>query len=305
MANVQGCHMVGSVPFANTEAVLQQCSAALPHRLKRIPDGETGPRNYFTLGQMSIFNASPMVLTEFVDNQPLAANDYTPEEVEAGLKKLQDAGPLETGYDVAAIESYGVFRKLKDEGVLNRETRFQRVDTACWERTLYEPWFGEGDFEAIKAYIVESIVRMIGQVGPDVEVGIHNCYGDMAKRHWLEPKDLGVIVDRAVRIYAKTPHKINYFHLPVAKSAIGNLDAYFAPLAELLPSFREHATELYLGVVHHSDMAATTKRMIEAAGKVLDGYPFGLATECGWGGTPREKIEEIMKISREMSRLVF
>ncbi|KAH9814277.1 hypothetical protein Tdes44962_MAKER05715 [Teratosphaeria destructans] len=376
MANVQGCHMVGSVPFANTEAVLRQCPAALPHRLKRIPDGETGPRNYFTLGQMAVFRASPMVLTQFVDNKPLAANDDTPEEIEAGLKRLQDAGPLETGYDVAAIESYAVFKALKDEGVLDRGTRFQvclptppnalsplvqksfqaklepmytdalyrameniqrqiphgelaiqidlAVDTAYWERTLYEPWFGGGDFEAIKNYIVEYIVRMIGQIDQDVEVGIHNCYGesakplstprssevltrfvgDMANRHWLEPRDLGVIVDRALRIYARTPHKINYFHLPVAKSAMENLDAYFAPLAELLPSLREHATELYLGVVHHSDMAATTTRMIEAAGKVLDGYPFGLATECGWGRTPREKIEEIMEISREMSRPV-
>ena len=35
-----GVHMVGSVPLANTEAVLRECTKAQPQRLKRVTDGE-------------------------------------------------------------------------------------------------------------------------------------------------------------------------------------------------------------------------------------------------------------------------
>ena len=37
-------HLVGSVPLGNAREVFATVSAALGHRLKRIPDGETGER---------------------------------------------------------------------------------------------------------------------------------------------------------------------------------------------------------------------------------------------------------------------
>ena len=40
MAPVLGCHLVGSVPLPDAETVFRECLAALPGRLKRIPDGE-------------------------------------------------------------------------------------------------------------------------------------------------------------------------------------------------------------------------------------------------------------------------
>jgi hypothetical protein len=126
----------------------------------------------------------------------------------------------------------------------------------------------------------------------------------MEHRHWLEPKSLAIVVERGLRIFEKSPHKINFFHAPVAKSAIDNLDAYFAPLKEMVPKFKEHGTDLYLGVVHYEDMAMT-KKMIEAATKALGDFPFGVATECGWGRTPPEQIENIMEISTAVSQPVL
>ena len=126
----------------------------------------------------------------------------------------------------------------------------------------------------------------------------------MEHRHWLEPSSLAVIVERSLRVYEQSPRKIDFFHCPVPKSAIENLDNYLAPLAELIPKFREHGTELYLGVVHENN-AGMTKKMIDAAGKVLGDFPFGVATECGWGRTEAMEIEDIMRISTEVSEPVL
>ena len=120
--------------------------------------------------------------------------------------------------------------------------------------------------------------------------------GDMEHRHFFEPENLEQLVERSLRIFEKTPHKINFFHAPVPLSALNKLEAYLEPLKQLVPKFKEHKTDLYLGVVHF-DNAAATEKMIAAATKVLGDYPFGVATECGWGRTPPEQIKDIMKLT--------
>lgn len=232
MVHIEGCHLVGSVPLSDTESVLRQCSAGLPARLKRIPDGETGvSRNAFTYCQAFVFQSSPAMLYRFVQNAPVVGGEFTEHEVDEGVEKLKKAGPINTGYDAFAIESYQVFRRMREEGVVSKGTRFQvslpttpnvltpfvefafqpkvepiyeealframrsiqdtiphedlaiqidlAIDTAFWERIeMMKPWFGEGDHEKVKEYIVNYIVRMVGQVDQDVEVGVHNCYGE-------------------------------------------------------------------------------------------------------------------------------
>ncbi|KAK0267590.1 hypothetical protein LTS16_025189 [Friedmanniomyces endolithicus] len=356
MARVRGVHMVGSVPLPDTETVLRQCLASQPDRLKRIPDGETGFRGMFTTWQMLLFQASPDLCTKFVHNAPVESGEFTDEQVDAGIKTLKDAGPLETGYDTHAIQSYATFKKLKEEGVIPSAVRFQvslatppnvltpfvqlpfqhkveplyqdalyrsmrklqdsiphkelaiqidmAIDTAFAEGFLFKPWFGEGNIEKIKEYIVDYTVRMIGQVEKDVEVGLHNCYGDMEHRHWLEPTSLSIITERGLAIFAASPHPINFFHCPVPKSALENLEAYLEPLKKLIPEFEKHGTDLYLGVVHYDDRQATEK-MIEVAQKVLGGFPFGVATECGMGRTPPGEVEGLLKMSAEVSEPVY
>jgi hypothetical protein len=71
----------------------------------------------------------------------------------------------------------------------------------------------------------------------------------MDHKHWFEPPSLEVVVERGIRIYEETPHPINYFHCPVPKSATAqygpgdNLDAYLAPLKDLVPHLGEWSTE--------------------------------------------------------------
>lgn len=125
MAKTKGCHLVGSVCLPDAESVFRQCSAGMPNRLKRIPDGETATRSQFTLWQMSFFQAVPEMLLQFVNNTELVNRSFSPEEVDAGIDKLEKAGPR-TGYEDVAVESYKLFKRLRDEdGVIRRGTKFQ------------------------------------------------------------------------------------------------------------------------------------------------------------------------------------
>lgn len=119
-----GCHLVGSVVYSDAETVFRECVARLPSRLKRIPDGETGNRSYFTAWQFAVFSSLPQCMAPFVMNQGAEAKDLDPAEVEKNIAKLHNLS-IATGYDDAAIESYATFRRLKENGIISKRTRFQ------------------------------------------------------------------------------------------------------------------------------------------------------------------------------------
>lgn len=179
-------------------------------------------------------------------------------------------------------------------------------DTAFWEDfKMYPPWFFADSRQMAerKEYMVEYTTRLFAQEAEDVELGIHNCYGDMGHRHWKEPDDLGVIAERGIALLENSSRPVQYFHLPVPVSAMGKLEAFYEPLKALLRRLGEHGTELYLGVAQANELEGTRKR-IEAAERVLGDFPFGVATECGWGRTPREEIGSILEILKLVSEPV-
>jgi hypothetical protein len=116
-AEVCDVHLVGSVSLASAEDVFRYACKQLPPRyLRRIPDGETGVRWNFIDWQRRVF---PQNLTTpwFAPKKEVSAD-----EVEAAVASLPT---LHTTYDDAAISSYATFRKLKEEGVIPADTRFQ------------------------------------------------------------------------------------------------------------------------------------------------------------------------------------
>lgn len=120
----------------------------------------------------------------------------------------------------------------------------------------------------------------------------------MEHRHWMEPTSLRAVTDRGLAILARTPHKLSYFHCPVPLSASDFLPDYFAPLADLYPALSSHGCELYLGLIHFNDLEGTKTRIAQAQKLAPE---FGVATECGLGRTPPEQIEELMRLSAELS----
>ena len=50
-----GAHLVGSVPLASAETVFRTIAAEIGDRVRRIPDGETGPRSDWIVWQLPVF----------------------------------------------------------------------------------------------------------------------------------------------------------------------------------------------------------------------------------------------------------
>ena len=155
--------------------------------------------------------------------------------------------------------------------------------------TVMQGWWTGG----VLGGIVARLAALVDAVPPEVEVGIHLCYGDAGEKHFVEPADTANLVRLANAVLAAAGREPSWLHLPVPISR--DDEAYFAPLAELAD-----VPELYLGLVHREDGAEGARARIAAAQKVLE-RPFGVATECGIGRAPEGTTEGILRTHAEVS----
>src|SRR5215470_8771878 len=332
-----GVHLVGSVPLASSEAVFRTLAAEIGDRLRRIPDGETGPRSDWIVWQLPVFTSQQQL--EVV---PPGPNSWRPLP---RVRLAEGARPENVifealGYAEAAVASYRVFASLKRDGLVPVACRFQvclptplapisafvvpehqgLLERVYEDRLLGElrlilqdvphdqlaiQWdtnfeFGmlEGVFpvwfDDVKGGILERLLRLARHVSPDVELGYHFCYGDVQHRHFTEPVDARKLVEIANALSASLGRPLNWLHMPVPRGRTD--DAYYAPLRELR---LRPETELYLGLVHHTDGIDGTVRRIDVARRFTSG--FGIATECGWGRRAPSTLDELLRIHRELS----
>jgi hypothetical protein len=122
--------------------------------------------------------------------------------------------------------------------------------------------------------IVAELIECGRQVRPPAQVGFHFCYGDYKHRHFVAPKDLGLLVRIANDIAAATP--IDFVHMPVDRDN-GVAAAYFSPLAGLAVG----DAELSLGVIDYENDSQRIDALVAAADSA--GRPYLVATECGMG----------------------
>jgi ubiquinone/menaquinone biosynthesis C-methylase UbiE len=332
-----GVHLVGSVPLASPELVFRSIAAEIGDRLRRIPDGETGPRSDWIVWQLPVFTSLRQL--EVV---PPGPNSWRPlPRVRLGEGVRPEGvtfGAL--GYADAASASYRVFARLKRDGLVPVACRFQvclptplapiSAFVVPEHQGLLEPiyedqllgelriilqdvphdqlaiqWdtnfeFGmlEGVFpvwfDDVEGGILERLRRLSRRVPPEVQLGYHFCYGDVQHRHFKEPADASKLVDVANALVASLERPLNWIHLPVPRDRVD--EAYYAPLRELR---LRPETELYLGLIHHTDGVEGTTRRMEVARCFVSG--FGIATECGWGRRPPATIPELLRIHAELS----
>jgi hypothetical protein len=111
---------VGSVPLQNSEQVFRTAAAVLGGRLRRIPDGETGERRSWIGWQVGVLDRVPEL--EFL---PPAKSGYSPSprfQLRSSTGDITQGG---LGYANAAIASYAVFTRLREEGTVPATYRFQ------------------------------------------------------------------------------------------------------------------------------------------------------------------------------------
>jgi hypothetical protein len=143
-ANVQraagSVMMVGSMPFDTVEESMRAVGSKLGAAVTAIPDGEIGPRKMWCMflatdtyskhpDLVESRRPSPAVITN--EDKPVGTKKVRPGaapqyhwtfRLKDGSKRL-DFGEL--GYAAAARNSYAVFRRLRDEGVIAKGVRFQ------------------------------------------------------------------------------------------------------------------------------------------------------------------------------------
>jgi hypothetical protein len=215
-----GVHLVGSVPLQSTEEVLSAVASELSGRLRRIPDGETGERAFFTVWQARVFTRHP----DFQLVETPARPHLLPIcRLRAGVdyRRLQ-FGPL--GYARAAIDSYQIFRRLKTEGVIEAGVRFQ-VSLPTPPNVIATAIAGQ-DTEAVEQAYEGALLRELDQIvhavpNEDLAVQWDTVYEVRAwagiiptfmPRSWLGSK--GAILERLRRYGERVPETVELgYHL--------------------------------------------------------------------------------------------
>ena len=103
-----------------------------------------------------------------------------------------------------------------------------------------------------------------------------------------------IVYEYANRLTENINRPIQLIHMPVPRDRSD--DAYFAPLKALR---LKSPTELCLGLVHHTDGVAGTRKRLAAAEKVV--ADFSIAAECGFGRRRSETIPELLRIHAEVA----
>ena len=153
-------------------------------------------------------------------------------------------------------------------------------------RQSYFPFHWDG--------IAERLIECGDAIPARIEMGYHFCYGSFGGRHFVEPRDMGPMVDLANRLSAGVARSIDWIHMPVPVERDDH--AYFEPLRDLA---LKPDTKLFLGLVHDTDGVEGTRRRMATAGKYVGGY--GIATECGFGRRPAETVGPLLDIHAEIA----
>jgi hypothetical protein len=300
-------HFVGSIPLPDAETVFRTLAAATTPHLKRLPDGETGIRRTWIrfLQQVLADNpaievASDVTSFKFTQWDGKLLREIPRLRVKPGARL--DSATVKTRYADMAIESWRLFDRLQQEGVIPAGVKFQiSLPTpialqwdVCQEVIAWEGYYEPGPVDFRKETIAELIAIGDG-VPAAIELGYHLCYGSPADEHVIQPKDAGIMVEMTNAVSAGVRRSIEFFHLPVPKPRTD--DDYFAPLGGL----KLHPeTELYLGLVHRDDMDGNAARLAAARRHVrVD----GVATECGMARGDPERFPGLLAAHVQTAKL--
>ena len=328
-------HLVGSINLPSAVESMETAVSIVGDRLRRLPDGEPGPRRGW------VFYQRP----HFTHNRFLTAPPGTPQEMEILAPRVlregvrpEDIEFPELGYAREAQTSFAWFRAEKEAGRIPEHLRFQvslPTPLACMTVAL-EPEAIPQVAPAYEAAMLAEVAQICDQLPRD-ELAIQ--WDVCVELILYDGRFLPVPWDDAMhracfrRLQAAVPEEVHLgIHLCYGDydgkhlvepldgrhlTELANLvasecprplqwmhlpvpierddDAYFAPFAELALG---DETEIFLGLVHLEDGVEGTRRRIAAASKHLES--FGIATECGIGRAySSDDIRKIFHIHRE------
>src|SRR3954470_7934599 len=316
--SIVGAHLVGSVPLGSAHEVFRRTASALGDRLRRLPDGETGPRSDWILWQYPVFSSLP----QFEVGPPGddAYRTLPTLRLRPG-ERIENVAFDNLGLADAAIASYRTFAELKRDGVIPSHVRFQvSLPTPLAPISAFVDGEHQAAIEPIyEARVLEEVGEILAaipheQLALQWDTRLEFAILEGIASGWFGEVRAGVL-ERLLRLSRNVPAEVELgFHLcygddyrghftvptdasklvEVANALAAALyrplnwihvpvpadadDAYFAPLERLQ---LHPETELYLGVLHVQDGITGARRRIGTAGRFA--ARFGVGTDCGWG----------------------
>jgi hypothetical protein len=162
MTQPQGAHLVGSVNYDDAETTMRTAAATLGVRLRRIPDGEVGKRFHWIMFQPDVIGQAEGI--ERVGEHPIpfkAGIDARPLRIAEGTDAAGIVLPA-LGYAQAAVDSYAVFARLREEGAIAAGTRFQvSLPTPVG---VISSFFSGADREAIEPVYTAAMLRELDAI---------------------------------------------------------------------------------------------------------------------------------------------
>ena len=331
-----GALLVGSLPLRSSEEVFRTVAGSIGDRLRRMPDGETGPRSDWIVWQYPVLSSRP----EF-EVCPPGENPYR----SLPRLRIRDGADVESlhfeglGYADAARSSYRTFSLLKRDGVVPAHCRFQvclptplapiSVFVTAEDQAVIEPIYERRMLDELEA-ILDDIPHDQLAVQWDTNFEFVILEGYLPT--WFSDVRAGV-VERLLRLARAVPADVQLgFHfchshegrhqyrphdanklVEVANALTTGLgrtvDWLHLPVAhDIDVSFFETLgqlavrpeTELYLGLIHVDDGVVGAQARITTAKRYLQ-HEFGVATECGWGRNSPADVPALLEIHRELT----
>jgi len=162
MTNPRGALLVGSVNYDDAETTMRTAAAILGPQLRRIPDGEVGIRFHWIMFQPDVLGRAEGIERVGAERIPFGAGlDARPLRIGDGV----DAAGIELpplGYAAAAKDSYDTFVRLRAEGVIAGDVRFQvSLPTSL---AVIASFFSGDDRAAIEPVYTAAILRELDEI---------------------------------------------------------------------------------------------------------------------------------------------
>lgn len=325
-------HLVGSIPLGTVKDVFQTFGRQLGAHLFSMPDGEVGfRRHWISRVHFQVFAIHPDIEViqrprpdEGVERlQPHDVSDSWRFKVRNGVESLRFGEPgWRLGFARDAVNSYFIFRSLRDKEILPRHLRFQVSMPMVNSAAPLRVFESARDCEIVRAAYAEALklevekilehiphkdlaiqwdcaaelqeaykgalaaqlpqVTLSKDIPEEASLGFHLCFGTLGGWPRFAPDDLGAAVKLANAFIEAAGRKIDWMHIPVLDRSD---DAFYADLKNLKP----HGARIYLGMVHH--MERFDERLRTARKYLKD---FGVGAFCGFGRMPSAELQRVL-----------
>jgi hypothetical protein len=339
-------HFVGSIPLESSEDVFRGLSREVGAFLRRLPDGETGERSKWIRFQQAMLEEHPAIEVDPTQPPlPVKQSDGTVLRMIKRVRLKPDVDPeqvvFDTGYDRAALSSYSTFRRLREDGTIPQDVRFQfALPTPMATGLMYvSPNGRERYLRCYERSLLVALGNIVSSIShPELSIQFDVCQEVLMFENYFPERDPDykkATLRQFGRLAAAVPNDVELgFHLCYGSpgdqplivlqdaqvlvelmNGIGAFvkrrvdfihipvpkDAGDAFFAPLRAWLQPRGTQLYLGLLQHNDAAGDQAR-IAAARRVVRN--FGVAAECGFGRTDPERVPRLLAGHRAAAQML-